>query len=123
MEEFSLGTVLSVTHGVLLCDIGDCYKILNFMTGDKLFTHQLPRAAKECAPALLRQHPFLSDIDVSDIDTTNYREKLAVLLAKHPNRLPVRPLGNGEHEFIDPLSELAEKVHPDKIIVIDSGEL
>lgn len=45
-----LGDVLSVTQDALVSrsHIGGVYEILNFMTGDNLFTHQLPRAAAEC---------------------------------------------------------------------------
>ena len=46
---YDLGTVLSVTTGTLLTKIGNVYKILNYMTGDNLFTHQLPRVSKEVA--------------------------------------------------------------------------
>jgi len=35
------------------------YDILNYMTGDSLFTHQLPRASDECKPFLLEQFPQL----------------------------------------------------------------
>jgi hypothetical protein len=38
---FTLGEVLSITHGKLLCPIDRVYEILNFMTGDDLYTHQL----------------------------------------------------------------------------------
>lgn len=55
---FGLGAILTVTTDVfLVADIGDIYQLLNYMTGDNLFTHQLPRAAGECKPALLAQHP------------------------------------------------------------------
>ena len=36
------------------------YDVLNFMTGDTLFTHQLPRARGECKPYLLKQFPQLA---------------------------------------------------------------
>lgn len=36
------------------------------MTDDNLFTHQLPRAAGECAPLLLEQHPQLRTVIVPD---------------------------------------------------------
>ena len=31
------------------------YDILNFLTGDNLYTHQLPRAMRECEPWLRAQ--------------------------------------------------------------------
>lgn len=64
--QFYLGTILSITTGVLLTNtdppIEDIYNILNFMTRDNLSTLQLPRVADECRPYLLEQHPFLNEI-------------------------------------------------------------
>jgi hypothetical protein len=61
IKEFHIGTVLSITHDALLSPdhIDGVYSILNHMTGDNLFTHQLPRAGEICKPALLRAFPVL----------------------------------------------------------------
>jgi hypothetical protein len=66
-KKFHIRPILSVTTGLLLTKpkapddngIGDLYELLNFMTGDSLFTHQLPRASTECGPWLLRWFPEL----------------------------------------------------------------
>jgi hypothetical protein len=115
---FSLGAVLSVTTGRLLCPIGSVYEILNHMTGDNLFTHQLPRASRECEPFLLKQFPQLADIDASSVTTENWLAWLEQQQAAHGNEFAVQPLPAGEHYEIDPVSELAEKVHPSKIVVV-----
>jgi hypothetical protein len=67
-RDFELGDVLSVTSGRLVArrHIGALYDLLGFMTGDTLFTHQLPGASDACAPELLRQHPWLAGIEVPD---------------------------------------------------------
>lgn len=118
---FHLGDVLTVTTGKLLAPRGmeSVYDILNFMTGDDLYTHQLPRARKECASYLLRQHPQLAGVDVDDVTPDNFAAKLEAFAAEYGETVLVVPLPNHVHEFIDPLSELAEKVHPDKVIRID----
>lgn len=64
--KFNLGTVLTVTTGRLFCPIGDLYEILNHMTGDNLFTHQLPRASEAAKPVLLAAYPRLASIDVPE---------------------------------------------------------
>jgi hypothetical protein len=68
MEQFALGDVLSITTDCLVSrdHIGGVYRILNYMTGDNLFTHQLPRAAEECKPALLAQHPRLAEVETPE---------------------------------------------------------
>ena len=117
---FDLGDVLSITTGKLVSPrhIEGVYDILNFMTGDNLFTHQLPRVSEECKPYLLKQHPQLADVDASGVGPDNWQAWIRDQTRKYGPSLKVEPLPHGEHYHIDPLSELAEKVHPDKIIVV-----
>lgn len=116
-RQFPIGAILTVTTGKLMCDIGQVYELLNFMTGDNLFTHQLPRVSKECAPVITRQHPHLADW-IDDVTGDNVWRRLADAERQFGKTLEIRPLAADEHEFIDPLSELAERVHPDKIVVV-----
>jgi hypothetical protein len=116
-ETFSLGAVLSITTGVLLCPIDGVYRILNFMTGDSIYTHQIPRVSQECRPHLLRQFPALAEVDKSGVTPDNWQAWLQALEATHGSLLAVEPLPPGEHYEIDPISELAEKIHPSRIIV------
>jgi hypothetical protein len=41
-KEFPTAEVLSAITGHLVCEIGGVYRVLNWMTGENLFTHQLP---------------------------------------------------------------------------------
>lgn len=122
MKEFHIGDILSVTHNKLLSPrhIEGVYDILGHMTGENLYTHQLPRVAREARPVLLEALPFLAGISVSDIDPHNWEARLADIAAEHGAMHPVPMLTMDQHERIDPLSELAEKVHPDKIVVVKS---
>lgn len=119
-RDFDLGDILTVTTGCLLSPrhMDGVYDILNFMTGDNLFTHQLPRASRECAPVLLLQHPQLAAVDAESITPENCLAKLAQWKAKFGETLSVEPCGPDVHERIDPLSELAEKVSPDRIVTV-----
>jgi hypothetical protein len=58
---YHISDVLTVTTGRLVSNrhIDSVYDILNFLTGDELFTHQLPRASRECEPWLKAQYPQL----------------------------------------------------------------
>jgi hypothetical protein len=121
-RNFALGAVLSVAGGKLMCDIGMVYDILNFMTGDNLFTHQLPRAAEECRPSLLKQHPFLSEYLEKvepTVSTVNVHEKLAECVSIWGSELAIDELsGAGDHEFKEPLQELCDMVGSDKVVPI-----
>ncbi|CPT67025.1 hypothetical protein D2E51_17810 [Mycobacteroides abscessus] len=117
---FGLGAILTVTTDLMLvADIGDIYALLNYMTGDNLFTHQLPRAAGECKPALLAQHPQLADVDVPEMpDAEAYMTYLANLEKVHGAELAVTPLAAGAHKHINPLTELADMMPGRPIITV-----
>lgn len=106
-RSFHIGDVLSITTGRLLSlrHMEGVYDILNFMTGDNLFTHQLPRASDECRPYLLRQHPELKDVYVDDICRANVERRIAEIAAKHGTMLSVSPIPLMAHKRIDPISE------------------
>lgn len=69
LQSFKLGTVLSITTGFLLCEVEQLYKILDFLTGQSLYTHQLPRAADFGKPHILSLYPELEGIEVPEIRT------------------------------------------------------
>lgn len=117
---FGLGAILTVTTDRMLArDIGDIYELLNFMTGDNLFTHQLPRAAGECKPALMEQHPRLADIAVPELpDADAYMTYLAGLEDTYDAELAVIPLAGDAHKRINPLTELADMVPGKPIITV-----
>ncbi|SKM39443.1 Uncharacterised protein [Mycobacteroides abscessus subsp. massiliense] len=117
---FGLGAILTVTTDRMLAhDIGEIYELLNFMTGDNLFTHQLPRAAGECKPALLEQHPQLAGIAVPELpDADAYMAYLAGLEDTYDAELAVTPLAGDAHKHINPLTELADMMPGKPIITV-----
>lgn len=62
MINLTTGQLISITDGRLACDIGDVYKALDAITGDNLFTHQLPRASRFVEPFLAELHPWVRDL-------------------------------------------------------------
>jgi hypothetical protein len=109
-RSFHLGDILSVTTGLLVSPdhIGGVYRILDFMVGESLFTHQLPRAAEECRPALFTQHPDLATIVAPTLSGKEAVEAwLAEQVAHFGEYRDVLPLHPGAHVHIDPLTELA----------------
>lgn len=108
-REFHLGDILSVTTGLLVSPshIGGVYDILNWMTGDNLFTHQLPRAAEECKPELLRQHPDLAKVVTRELHgEAEVAAWLTEQVAIYGEYLEVTPLAPEDHTRIGPLTEL-----------------
>jgi hypothetical protein len=126
-EHFPLGSILSVTTGCLVVRDGmdGLYQILNYMTGDNLFTHALPRASEECRPHLLAQHPSLAEVVVPEWDDLpDDRDKARAVVFDwlseqerlYGEMLPVEPIPAEDHTVIDPISEL-RMMRPDAPII------
>lgn len=121
-RKFHLGDVLSISGEKLVSPrhIEGVYDILNYMTGDSLFTHQLPRAMRQCRPVLLDQHPWLAEIDESRVDGTNWREWLASQVEKYGEQIEISPLKY--YESVDPIEEAEAIVGKDRVIVVDTSD-
>jgi hypothetical protein len=123
---FHLGDVLSITTGRLVSPrhMEGIHGILDWMTGDSLFTHQLPRAMDECQGPLLAQHPDLAAIvppeTFGDGSKDGAKEAvdlwLAEQVAAYGETREVAPLAGGEHTRIDPITEL-RTMRPDAEII------
>ena len=120
--QFHLGDILTITTDALVSPdhMDGIYRILNHMTGDNLFTHQLTRAAEECKPELLRQHP-----DLAGVVPPKFRDEAHVWswLAEQTDRFgthrEVQPMPAEQHTRINPLDELAMN-HPNvKVIAVE----
>jgi len=115
-KTFHLGDILTITTGGRLVSprhMEGVYDILNWMTGENLMTHQLPRAARECEGPLLAQHPDLAAVTVPGEfgDGTPGGAKRAVdawlaeQVAVYGETREVEPLHPDDHTRIDPLTE------------------
>lgn len=105
-QKFRLGVVASAYSGKLLCSIDSMYKILNFMTGDNLYTHQLPRAMDVCRPYLQKQFGWLADFDFTAVSRDDWHGFLTGLEKEHGEFLEVSKLPDGAWEHKNPLLEL-----------------
>lgn len=124
-ESFPLGDVLSVTTGCLVSrdHIGGVYRVLNFMTGDNLFTHQLPRASEEARPSIIAQHPWLDAVEAPEFPDENVEaavfEWLDAMEAVLGATVDLVPMDPADHTRIDPISEI-RMMRPDMpVIVVD----
>ena len=117
--QFHLGDILSVTTGILVSPghIAAVHELLDFMTNDQLFTHQLPRASDECKPELLRQHPDLADVRPPNFTgEAHVWSWLAICTARYGETREVQPMPAEQHTRINPLDELAMN-HPHLTVV------
>lgn len=116
-----IGDILSVTTGCLVSPrgIGGVYDLLNYLTGEDLYTHQLPRAMEACRPALLAAFPQLADADMRGITPATASARLAAAVAAYGETLPVATLARGTYAPQEPIAELLAMT--DKPIVVIAG--
>ena len=116
-KTFHVKAVLSVVTGILLCDIEEVYKIMSWMTGQNLMTHQLPRAFEPCKEFLVSRFPNLKDIHVPENfkpeECLRYCNNLETLLPSE-FEIPVMPKG----EFYTPMHPLDEPILKGKNVIV-----
>lgn len=122
-KAFPTQDVLSAITGRLVGEIGGVYEVLGWMAGESLFTHQLPRVGREATPVAVAHNPAIAQAveEAEQVNTTNWREWRAMWLKRYGPTLTVPRLNADQHERIDALSELAEKVPPSRIIPVVTG--
>jgi hypothetical protein len=120
-RDFDLGDILTIVTGNLVSPrhMDGVYDILNFIAGEPIYTHQIPRVLDEAKPVVLRQHPQLASVTFPEdaASAAGVASWLADRKAEFGDTLPISPMNIAEHERIDPVSELAERIHPSRIIV------
>lgn len=108
--------------------IGGVYEVLNFMTGDNLFTHVLPRAFKQCSPVLEVQFPWLKTMrETIELSKTQCKtgewNGVFVGICEHYRESygdSFEPIPLLLWQRRNPLEELADMVGEDKIIVVET---
>lgn len=137
-KKFDIGTILTMTTGRFVCgDIGKVYELANFMTGESIFTHQLPRVGKVIEAEIKRQLPWTDSPEmqfqvgelilmlerVSDADLNNlivgWVSKQA---AAYGEQHKVEAFGkDSPYESIDPIFEAVGMMggDPDRVIKVE----
>jgi hypothetical protein len=120
-KRFHIGDVLSITSGRLMSPrhVDGIYDICSYMTGESVFTHQLPRVASEIEHDLRHQHPKLSAVSIPDKlgDLQAVLNFLAGLYPEFGEYVDVNPLSDAkDHTSIDPIAEI-KMINPQATIV------
>lgn len=119
LRTFHIGDILSVTTGLLVSPrhMDGMYDLLGYMTGDELWTHQLPRACDECEPSLREQFPDLAAVVPPEFESSEQVWGwLEEQVAAHGETREVAPLAPAEHTSIDPISEF-KMMRPDADVI------
>ena len=121
MKDFPTAVAMSVITGVLVHErFSEVHECMTYMAGEAVWTHQLPRISREAQAWAAVARPDLAPaIDEAEtITQANYRDVLAVWIERYGPTIALPVLNADQHENIDPLSELVERVLPSKIIAV-----
>ena len=104
-QEFDLGTILTVTTAKcrLFTKIENLYKILNYLTGEDIFTHQIPRAHEIARPYVLSLYPNLKGVG-EDVVIESYEDVVTFLNEQkkiYGDKFILSPIQKG-YSYIEP---------------------
>lgn len=138
-KDFPTLAVLSVTSGRLLTQpkdagegngIDQIYEVLEWMSDDLPFTHQLVRFIEECKPWIYRWHPEIIEADkwienklIERCETENVKACQAAMLAKFGKTITLQKIPQSYHDIKDPFDELVEMCKADntEIVVVNNS--
>jgi hypothetical protein len=106
--KFTTGEIISAGLGKLCCPMDRVYVVMNFLTSDNLFTHQLPRAFRACEAWVKQQHPWLLELNEAACTTETWRLWLAEAERKYGQEHELQPLPSGQWLHCDPIKEAVE---------------
>lgn len=109
-KSFPTAAVLSTITGRLLCDIGGVYEVLNWMTGESVYTHQIPRISREAEPVILAAHPQLREAwrEATLVNADNWQDWRDRWIDRYGAEIAVPKFGAAEHKAIHPITELRQ---------------
>lgn len=89
-KKFPTLDVVSAATGWHLSDngFGAIVEVLDFLTGEGLFTHQLPAASEWAQPHIYEQFPWMMDVETILQNYTNNGDKEGLL--EYSKELPLR---------------------------------
>ena len=118
LMEFSTGEIITAATGKLCCPMDRVYAILNFLTGDNLFTHQLPRAFRACQAHVQEQCSWTKELDESRCTSETWEAFLSDAEKKYGTKHNLFPLPSGLWTAKDPIQEAEEMIGPERVIVV-----
>ena len=76
-RQYPLPVLLSVASGInLVDDFTRVHEAIEYLSGNQVWTHQLPRASKELTPKLIADYPILK----TEVPELNGKEQVKAFL-------------------------------------------
>ena len=109
-RNFDLGTVLTVTSGRLFTKMDNLYDILNYLSSDEIYTHQIPRVMKVAQSYVLEKYPQLDGVGKDVV--INNEQDVKTFIDEQKNvygdSFGLSPMPNEMYQHIDPIDEINE---------------
>ena len=108
---FDLGAVLNITTSRLFTNMEDVYEVLNYLTGDNIYTHQFPRVMEVVKPYVLSLHPELKGVG-EKVEIHSFEDAKAFVDEQKKvfgDKLPLKPMSKTDgYSYVDPIEEAVE---------------
>lgn len=107
-REWPTDVVLSVVTGSLVSEFSFVHQMLEWMAGEPVWTHQLPRVCREAVPVIIAAHPSLQAAvdEAEQVTRENWSEWRRTWLDRYGETLTVPRIPAADHRSIGPLTEL-----------------
>ena len=120
-RSFSLGAILSLTTGKLLCAFGDMHELAEWVSGHPVWTHEFAERAtwERFRQAVFAQHPALASVDASAVNRDNCFELLAGWETQFGKSLEI---ASGSEQRTESPMESLQRIAPWKeVVVVTTG--
>lgn len=109
MIKVNTAQLISISTGILACTWGELYDALNAITGDELYSHQLPRASFFIENYTKEIYPWLFDLPElpDEVNKKTMLEWVENISQKHGYEHEVPDLSD-KWESREPMAELME---------------
>lgn len=110
-KEFNLGAILNITTNRLFTNLEDVYEVLNYLTGDSVYTHQIPRVMPIAKAYILSLYPELTGVG-DTVEINSFDDAKAFISEQKKvfgNKLPLSPMGKTDgYSHVDPIEEAVD---------------
>lgn len=110
-KEFDLGAILNITTKRLFTSMEDVYEVLNYLTGDSICSHQIPRVMPIAKTYILSLHPELTGVG-DTVEINSFDDAKAFINKQKKvfgNKLLLSPMGKTDgYSYVDSIEEAVD---------------
>lgn len=104
-RSFPIEVILSGTHRHMLCEFSKVHEFIEFVCGEPVWTHQLPRVFPSVREGVLKQHPQLAQFSPEGCNGDNWQEYVRRGREMFGASLEIEHCSASGYEPIHPLDE------------------